>query len=654
MKRINDTYFGLNGERCLIHSATKIICNDSVAIEYLKKHIVMEETSENGISQIVFQKIDDYARESVKEAFGNVYEGKEDEYVLIVTKDRITAYCDTDNAVRYAACSIVAHYDGGIQSGILYNSPLVSFRALKVYIPGKDNLEFFREFVDMCMFYGYNTLLIEIGGAMEYKKHPEINEGWVEYCDIFREYFGKSIDVQCSQPWPKNSIHWENGDGGWLTQDTLRELAEYCRVHGLEIIPEVPCFSHCDYMLTRHPELAENQNDPVPDAYCPSNPKTYELLFDLLEEIIDVFKPSIVHIGHDELVTIGRCEKCASKSAPQLYADDITKIHDWLAERGIETMMWGDKLLECMREDGSSLAGSGSTRCFLPTEQMVNIRGKLYSRHKDVGWMHEGEPGVVTYRVPPTHKAISMIPSDIKIMNWYWVDFWHGILPTSEEQFAKYNLWSVYGNFHSIEFPNFFERIGKGIHGVGISNWSKMDCRYLQRNGVLMELVHTSMALWDRSYDETKKDENIRGAAHDMFMYKNARVLDNSYIEVVHGTSEMIPHYLFLDGCLMNDDTDRMGYYHIYYEDGTVEHHDILWGTNIGCITPAWHSVGEERAKERGYLYEPAYSCDYVFDGEETYYRYIIPVTKKVSRVEPDIFEQYADKVFVKEVRVKC
>ena len=30
--------------------------------------------------------------------------------------------------------------------------------------------------IDLLVYYKYNSIILEIGGAMEYKRHPEINE----------------------------------------------------------------------------------------------------------------------------------------------------------------------------------------------------------------------------------------------------------------------------------------------------------------------------------------------------------------------------------------------------------------------------------------------------------------------------------------------
>ena len=85
------------------------------------------------------------------------------------------------------------------------------------------------------------------------------------------------------------------------------------------MIPEVPSLGHCDYLMMGNPDIAERADDPYPDTYCPSNPKSYQILFDVIDEIIDVFEPSIMNIGHDEYYTIGVCEKCRGKSLSLIH-----------------------------------------------------------------------------------------------------------------------------------------------------------------------------------------------------------------------------------------------------------------------------------------------------------------------------------------------
>ena len=90
------------------------------------------------------------------------------------------------------------------------------------------------------------------------------------------------------------ATHTELAGGRWLTTGELRELKAECDRRHIEIIPEVQSLSHSYYLCCAHPEIAERADDPWPDTYCPSNPKSYELLFDIMDEVIELFRPRIM------------------------------------------------------------------------------------------------------------------------------------------------------------------------------------------------------------------------------------------------------------------------------------------------------------------------------------------------------------------------
>lgn len=272
------------------------------------------------------------------------YEADENGFVLDIGE--VTHIYAGEKALHTAFATLEQLCIEGLTKTLLWDKPFCALRGYRLYTPAREQIELFKQTIDMLEFYRFNAVIVEVGAAMEYKSHPEINESWIEFCKDMRSKSGRSLEIQEQTfDWQKNSIHADNCLGGFLSQDEMREIVEYCKEHGIEVIPEMPSLSHSDYLLLPHPELAERAEDPYPDTYCPSNPKTYELLFDLLEEVIDVFKPSIVNIGHDEYYSIGLCDHCKNTPAEELFAGDIIKIHDFLAERGVKTMMWGDKLL---------------------------------------------------------------------------------------------------------------------------------------------------------------------------------------------------------------------------------------------------------------------------------------------------------------------
>ena len=60
--------------------------------------------------------------------------------------------------------------------------PYKSFRGIKLYLPGQQNIPFFKRFVRNFMtLYKYNKLIVEMNAGMRLDKHPELNAGWVEF-----------------------------------------------------------------------------------------------------------------------------------------------------------------------------------------------------------------------------------------------------------------------------------------------------------------------------------------------------------------------------------------------------------------------------------------------------------------------------------------
>ncbi|MDX2199556.1 MAG: family 20 glycosylhydrolase [Phycisphaerae bacterium] len=128
----------------------------------------------------------------------------------------------------------------------------------------------------------------------------------------------------------------------------VRQLLQTCRELGVEVTPLINTLGHAQWMFTgeNHLDLAE---DPEAKwAYCVTNPKTYDFVFKIFEETLELFQPKTLHIGHDEFADRGRLpfrESSKPFTVEQLLIDDTLRLHAWLKERGVRTAMWGDMLL---------------------------------------------------------------------------------------------------------------------------------------------------------------------------------------------------------------------------------------------------------------------------------------------------------------------
>lgn len=153
-------------------------------------------------------------------------------------------------------------------------------------------------------------------------------------------------------------IKWERHPEIWqpwsLPKESVKELLKKAEANNMEVIPLLPTLSHCEYLFGSLAGDAPKVNEEIAEdpttayLYCPNLEKTYRIVFDLLEELLDLFKPRWVHIGHDEVLNRGRfasCIRCRGMQPHFLFAEDVKRLYEFLKERGVGVMMWGDMLL---------------------------------------------------------------------------------------------------------------------------------------------------------------------------------------------------------------------------------------------------------------------------------------------------------------------
>ena len=362
-------------------------------------------------------------------------------YILSVNGNSIVVASNTGNGALFGFESlrqIIKYNDEGLHVPqlIVKDAPRYSFRGIKLYLPGRENIEFFKRFIkDFAALYKFNTIILELNANMRLVRHPELNIGTIEF-ERHLNFSRLDRPPGVHQEY-QNSSHQDNADGDILEKEEVSDLVNYIRKFNIEVIPELPSLTHAYYLLFGHRELAENINQDYPDTYCPLKPGIYKIYFDVLDEYIDVIHPSIIHVGHDEWrMEKDLCELCRGKDYGQLFADDLKKIHDYLANKGIKTAIWGDHLLESVTEKDHQTWKSSAG-------YQYNIPGAL-------------RPELVS----------ESIPKDIVIFNWFWDDI------NNDKQVSDFGFQQVYGNLRP-EIDNWQERSGiKGIIGGAPSSWA--------------------------------------------------------------------------------------------------------------------------------------------------------------------------------------
>jgi hypothetical protein len=138
----------------------------------------------------------------------------------------------------------------------------------------------------------------------------------------------------------------------WSREDFL-DVAGFARNQGLEIVPEIKLLTHQEKLLKKHrPDLLFNDF-----TYDPRKESVYQLIFPVLDELIELIHPRAIHIGHDEVagwvwkrkslpdLRVGNLPDEQPMLPAELYLQDILKLHGYLKAKGVETWMWGDMLI---------------------------------------------------------------------------------------------------------------------------------------------------------------------------------------------------------------------------------------------------------------------------------------------------------------------
>jgi hypothetical protein len=395
-------------------------------------------------------------------------------YILSVSGNNVVVASNSKKGALFGFESlrqiITKKEDGNlsIPQLVVKDSPQLAFRGIKLYLPGRENITFFKRFIkDFVALYKFNRIILELNANMRLEKHPELNLGAIEF---YRHLNFSRLDRPPGKHMEfQNSSHQDNADGGILEKEEVADLVNYMRKFNIEVIPELPSLTHSYYLLSGHKELAENLEQPYPDTYCPLKPEIYKIYFDVLDEYIEVIHPSIIHIGHDEWrMEKNLCELCRGKDYGQLYAGDVIKIHDYLAKKGIRTALWGDHLLESVTQKDH--------------QEWKSSIGYKYNI-----------PGALT-----PDQVAKLIPKDIIVFNWFWGNI------SNDKKVSDFGFEQVYGNF-TPDISNWEDRVKtKGLLGGAPSSWAGTTEKNFGKD-LIYEFLGTANLLWSKQYLSVNK-----------------------------------------------------------------------------------------------------------------------------------------------------
>ena len=250
-------------------------------------------------------------------------------YELTITRHAIHLVAQNPAAIFYAAMTLIQLLDQ-------YGMTLPAMRILdwpdfpnrgvmldisRDRVPTMDTLF---ELVDMLASWKINQLQLYTEHTFAYHKHPTV---WAEASPMSGAEI-LALDAYCRERFIE-LVPNQNTFGHlrrWLVHDQYRPLAE--------------CPDGCDTVWGFFDE---------PFSLCPGDPRSIELVQDMLDELLPYFQSRQVNVGCDETVDLGSGrsrEIVAEKGAGRVYLDFLRKIRREVRIREHTMQFWGDIIIE--------------------------------------------------------------------------------------------------------------------------------------------------------------------------------------------------------------------------------------------------------------------------------------------------------------------
>lgn len=285
-------------------------------------------------------------------------------YVLEVSSEGATIRARSQAGLFYGCQTLEQLMEDGrqfslaIPSLIITDYPTIDYRA--VHLDTKhhlDRLEYYYRMTDKLARYKVNAVIWELEDKLRYSRRPEVGA--------------------------PNSI----------SKQEMQAICRYAQERNINISPLVQGLGHASFILKHHWELRESEKSDW--EFCPSNPRTYEVLFDLYRDAMEAMPQSkYLHIGGDELSAIGIDERCKAtgKTAFQLQMEWLKKVCDFAVAHGRTPIFWDDMPLK-----------------------FANLWWLLHRNVPD-------EEVMKNWNTDELDKAIDMFPKNCIYMRWHYDD----------------------------------------------------------------------------------------------------------------------------------------------------------------------------------------------------------------------------------------
>ena len=308
-----------------------------------------------------------------------------EEYSLVITSGGIIATCGSEKTAQYASVTLsqmLMQCGDKLPLVNITDKPRYDYRGFMLDV-GRFyyTLEEIKQFIDIMCLHKLNVFHWHItedqGWRIEIKRYPKLTE--------------KGQSRSATNFIPKS-------ESGFYTQDEVREIVQYCHDRNITVIPEIDMPGHMVAAIACYPELScFERNLPVAthfgvkhDVLCVGKESSYEFIYNVLDEVLDMFPDECIHLGGDEVFK-GRWEKCEHcckvkdelglKDFDELQAHFMNVINAYVKSKGRRCMMWNEHKITGMIDSDIAwqLWGVDAKMAELLQNDTSSVRGMLSS-----------------------------------------------------------------------------------------------------------------------------------------------------------------------------------------------------------------------------------------------------------------------------------
>lgn len=149
--------------------------------------------------------------------------------------------------------------------------------------------------------------------------------------------------------------------GGYYTKQEIRDIVKYCSDRFMTVIPEIDLPGHSmaaaaayNYLTCKGEPIEVSTTFGIKlDIFCAGKESTYNFLYDVLDEITELFPGEYVHLGGDEAPKVRwqECEYCQKvikdnnlENEEQLQGYFLNKLVEHLKKKDKRVICWNESI----------------------------------------------------------------------------------------------------------------------------------------------------------------------------------------------------------------------------------------------------------------------------------------------------------------------